>query len=82
MAICLMAQVQYEMGDRDRAINTISKILSQKPEFIPAWFTLANSSLKHGQYKDAVECYGKILELQPENSEAKKGFDKANKSLK
>ncbi len=79
MAICLMAQVQYEMGDRDRAINTISKILSQKPDFIPAWFTLANSSLKHGQYKDAYECYGKILELQPENSEAKKGFEKAQK---
>ncbi len=81
MAICLMAQVQYEMGDRDRAINTISKILSQKPDFIPAWFILANSSLKHGQYQDATECYGKILELQPDNSEARKGFDKAQKKL-
>ena len=82
MAVCLMAQTQYEMGDRDRAINTISKILSQKPDFIPAWFTLANASLKHGHYQDSAECYGKILELQPENSEAKKGFEEANKSLK
>jgi len=81
MATCLMAQAHYELGDRDRAINTISKILSRKPDFIPAWFTLANSSLKHGQYQDSAECYAKILEIQPNNSEAKKGLDKANKKL-
>ncbi len=82
MGICLMAQTQYELGNRDRAINTISKILNKKPDFIPAWFTLANASLKHKQYQDAFDCYGKILELQPNNSEAKKGFDKAKKALK
>ena len=82
MGICLMAQAQYELGDRSKAINTISKIFSTKPDFIPAWFTLANASLKHKQYQDAVECYGKIIELQPENAEAKKGLEKAEKALR
>lgn len=82
MTVCLMAQVQYEMGDRDRAINTISKILGQKPDFIPAWFTLANATLKNKEYKDAAECFRKILELQPENAEARKGLDAAEKALK
>ena len=81
MTICLMAQVHYETGDRDRAINTISRILGRKPDFLPAWFTLANASLKHGQYKDAVDCFEKILELQPENSEASKGLKKARSKL-
>ncbi|MDO9537874.1 MAG: tetratricopeptide repeat protein [Thermoplasmata archaeon] len=75
MATCLLAQTQYEMGERDRAINTISKIFVQKPDFIPAWFTLANATLKAKEYTDATECFRKILELQPGNAEAKKGLD-------
>ncbi len=81
MAVCLMAQAQYEQGNRDKAINTISKILTRKPDFIPAWFTLANSSLKHGNYKDAADCFSKILEISPGNSEAQKGLDTANSKL-
>lgn len=82
LTICLMAQVQYEMGERDKAINTISKILSRKPDFIPAWFTLANATLKGGEHTDAAECFRKILELQPDNAEAKKGLEAAEKSLR
>ncbi len=82
MTLCLMAQVQYEMGDRDRAINTISKILGKKPDFIPAWFTLANATLKGKEYSDSAECFRKILELQPENAEARKGLNEAEKAMK
>jgi tetratricopeptide (TPR) repeat protein len=82
LTICLMAQVQYEMGERDKAINTISKILSRKPDYIPAWFTLANATLKGGAYTDAVECFRKILELQPDNAEARKGLEASEKALK
>lgn len=79
MAICLMSQAQYDMGDRDRAINTISRILSRRPDYIPAWFTLANATLKSGEYSDAAECFRKILELQPDNAEARKGLSAAEK---
>ena len=43
--------------------------------FIPAWFTLANVSLKHKEYTDAADCFRKVLELQPDNQEAKKGLE-------
>jgi len=82
MAICLLAQAQFGMGDRDRAINTISKILGRKPDFVPAWFTLANASLKAGEYTDAAECFRKIIELQPNNAEAKKGLDASESRMK
>jgi tetratricopeptide (TPR) repeat protein len=81
LTVCLMAQVQYEMGERDRAINTISKILSQKPDFLPAWFTLANATFKGKEYADAAECFRKILELQPDNAEAKKGLEASERAL-
>ena len=82
MALCLMAQVQYEMGERDRAINTISKILAGKPNFVPAWFTLAIATLKNKDYADAADCFRKILELQPDNPEAKKGLEAAESAQK
>ena len=75
MAICLKAQSHYELGDRDKAINTISQILNKEPDFVPAWFTLANVSLKYKEYTDAADCFRKILELQPDNQEAKKCLD-------
>lgn len=76
MAICLKAQMYYELDDREKAINTISDILKNKPDFIPAWFTLANVTMKHKEYKDATDCFRKILDIQPYNQEAKKGLDK------
>ncbi len=79
MAICLKAQAHYELGDRDKAINTISQILNKNPTFIPAWFTLANVAFKHGEYQDAADCFRKILEIQPDNAEAKKGLEKCEK---
>jgi len=82
LTICLMAQTQYEMGERDKAINTISKILSRKPDFIPAWFTLANATFKGKEYTDAAECFRKILELQPDNAEARRGLEASEKALK
>ncbi len=82
MAICMKAQAHYEVGQRDKAINTISKILTKKPEFLPAWFTLANVTLKHGEYHEAADCFRKILEIQPNNKEAKKGLGECEKELK
>jgi len=76
LAICMKAQMYYELGDREKAINTISEILKTKPDFIPAWFTLANVTLKHKEYKDAADCFRKILAIQPDNPEAKRGLDK------
>lgn len=73
-AVCMMAQVQYEMGDRDRAINTISRILARDPDNIPAWLTLAKAALKAGHTGDAAECFRKVLELQPGNPEAEAGL--------
>jgi|GEM_PF-2095715 len=81
MVICLLAQVQFEMGEHDRAINTIAKILGRRPDFVPAWFTLANASFKAGEYTEAAECYTKILELQPNNNDARKGLDASHTKI-
>ncbi len=82
MAVCLLAQAQFGMGERDKAINTISKILGSKPDFVPAWFVLANASLHSKEYSDAAECFRKILEIQPKNGEAKKGLEMAETGMK
>ncbi len=76
MAICLKAQAHFELDEREKAINTISQILNKNPGFLPAWFTLANVTLKHKEYNDAADCFRKILEIQPDNIEAKKGLEK------
>lgn len=81
MAICLKAQSHYELGDRDKAINTMSQILNKKSDFLPAWFTLANVALKHKEYQDAADCFRKILELQPDNKEAQKGLETCEKNM-
>jgi len=81
MAICLKAQTHYELGERDKAINTMSQILNKNPEFLPAWFTLAKVTMKHGEYADAADCFRKILELQPNNTEAQKGLENCEKNM-
>jgi len=82
MAICMKAQSHYELDQRDKAINTMSQILTKKPDFLPAWFTLANVTLKHGEYEESADCFRKILDIQPDNSEAKKGLEECEKALK
>jgi tetratricopeptide (TPR) repeat protein len=81
MAICLKAQAHYELGERDKAINTMSQILNKHPDFLPAWFTLANVTLKHKEYTDAADCFRKVLEIQPDNTEAQKGLEKCEENL-
>ncbi len=70
MALCLKAQAHVEMGDMDKAVSTVSEVLRTKPNSLPAWFTLANGAFQLELWKDASECFEKILEISPENLDA------------
>ena len=70
MALCLKAQVHVEMGDMNKAVSTVSEVLRSKPNSLPAWFTLANGAFQLEQWKDASECFEKILDISPGNQDA------------
>ena len=54
----------------EKAVSTVSEVLRTKPNSLPAWFTLANGAFQLEQWKDASECFQKILEISPGNPDA------------
>ncbi len=82
MALLLQAQSFYEVGKTDKAVNSISLVLKDKPDFLPAWITLANLTYEHKEWNDAADCYRKILEIQPDNKDAEKKLAQCEKKIK
>lgn len=79
--LCLKARSHYELGEVDKSINTILKVLKSKPNSIMAWTTLASAAMSKKDYNDAADCYRKILEINPKNTEADKNLKKCLKAL-
>ena len=53
---------QYE-----KAIPWYKKALEVNPEFVPAWFFLANAVYETGDKQQSIECYRKVISLAPSN---------------
>ncbi len=81
MVLCLKAQTHVELADMDKAVSTVSEILRIKPNSLPAWFTLANGAFQLELWKDASECFEKILEISPGNQDAEEKMEICLKEL-
>ena len=73
--------MHYKLGERDKAFNTISQILNNNPNYLPALFTIAKAAYKYEQYQDAADYFKKILKLQPDNKEVLKDLEECEKQL-
>ena len=66
----------YEMKDFPRAIDSASKLIEHYPASDPdlrrsAWAVVAHSSIDIAEYQDAEHAYANLLQLTPEEDEAR-----------
>ena len=50
-----------------KAIHWYQKALEANPEFVPAWFFMANAVYEKGDKQKSIECYLKVISLDPTN---------------
>ncbi len=66
----------YYMQEKwEDAISSFEKAVQYDPAYENAWFSLANCYWYTNRFAKSYEYYGKVLELNPNNSEAKRWRD-------
>ena len=66
------------LGGVDMAIEDFNLVINTHPEFIDAYIGLAEAYSKKGDQEKAKEYFNKVLELDPENVQAKEGLSRLN----
>lgn len=66
------------LGGVDMAIEDFNLVINNHPEFIDAYIGLAEAYSKKGDQEKAKEYFNKVLELDPENVQAKEGLSRLN----
>jgi len=66
------------LGGVDAAIEDFNLVINNHPEFIDAYIGLAEAYSKKGDQEKAKEYFNKVLELDPENVQAKEGLSRLN----
>ena len=66
------------LGGVDMAIEDFNLVINKHPEFIDAYIGLAEAYSKKGDQEKAKEYFNKVLELDPENVQAKEGLSRLN----
>jgi len=61
-------------GRDDLAVEEIKEVLNSKPDDITLLFQLARLQEKREKYEEALAAYKKIIDISPENEEAKEGY--------
>ena len=65
------AIIKIEQKDNDNAINLLEEIIKFDENFEDAYFYLGDVYNNIQQYGKAINCYNKVLDLNPERVEAK-----------
>ena len=66
------------LGGVDAAIEDFNLVINSHPEFIDAYIGLAEAYSKKEDHEKAKEYFNKVLELDPENVQAKEGLSRLN----
>ncbi|HAX97414.1 MAG TPA: hypothetical protein DCY12_00585 [Candidatus Atribacteria bacterium] len=66
------------LGGVDTAIEDFNLVINSHPEFIDAYIGLAEAYSKKEDHEKAKEYFNKVLELDPENVQAKEGLSRLN----
>ena len=61
-------------GKEDLAVKEMNQILKIKPNDTTLLLQLAKLHEKQGRYKEAMQTYGKILDISPGHPEAEKAY--------
>jgi uncharacterized spore protein YtfJ len=64
------------LGGVDMAIEDFNLVINKHPEFIDAYIGLAEAYGRKGDQEKAKEFFNKVLELDPENVQAKEGLSR------
>ncbi|MBI5100621.1 MAG: tetratricopeptide repeat protein [Nitrospirae bacterium] len=62
-------------------IKMLKELLAKDPKNLNAWITLGNKTMDSGRYNEAVEAYGKALEIDPKNVDVRVDFGTCNRSI-
>jgi tetratricopeptide (TPR) repeat protein len=65
------------LGMRDEALADFAKVVELKPDFVDAWFNLAEMERETGLYAEAFRDYSRVLQLKPEDAAAYRGRGQA-----
>ncbi|HEY1552131.1 MAG TPA: tetratricopeptide repeat protein, partial [Kofleriaceae bacterium] len=72
-----LAEVAFNQGDNSRAVLAAKRAVALAPTAISYRMTLAKAYYKLMRYDDAIQQWNKVVELDPENSVAKKDIELA-----
>ncbi|MBC7217580.1 MAG: tetratricopeptide repeat protein [Candidatus Caldatribacterium sp.] len=61
----------YQAGRKTEAIQFFIEAVTTKPDFTKAWFWLARTYQEEDMYDEAIWAWEKVLQLEPENKEAR-----------
>lgn len=70
---CLLAaNIQRYAGNTEKALELYDKAIRMDPEFLDAWYLKGTLLYILDRHKDAVECFNRVLALDPSHVWAKK----------
>lgn len=69
-----LGNANFHLGRLTEAMGWYEKATRLNPRYTVAYFNWAITALQTGNFDKARELFGKVLELQPENAEAKRGL--------
>ena len=64
-----------QMGENDSAMMCLERALGFKADFIPSLYNKAVLLGLTGKFDEAIECYQKVLEIDPEHNLAKRDLE-------
>jgi len=76
LAACFMKMLKF-----NEALKNVEKALSFDQGFVKAWLRKAQIHIFTKEYHKAVECYEKVLKIEPENQEAAQGLQTTNMKI-
>jgi len=66
----------YQAGRKEEAIQFFVEAVITKPNFTKAWFWLARTYQEEGMIDEAIWAWRKVVELEPDNAQAKYFLEK------
>ncbi len=61
----------YQAGRKSEAVQFFIEAVTTKPNFVKAWFWLARTYQEEGLLDEAIWAWKKVVELEPENTQAR-----------
>ena len=71
----LVGQCLLQQGRENEGLAHLEQALALNPDSVPCLLTLAQGYSQASRYHDAIDVYLRVLELQPENAQARQALE-------